>query len=49
MRPCAYHNPIFVDVDGGGFQANGDTLDYPLPAQNMTPDQVEALRQANAK
>jgi hypothetical protein len=43
MLPCAYHNPIFVDVDGGGFRANGDTLDYPLPAGGMTVETVEAL------
>src|SRR5262249_9042182 len=24
--PVAVSNPIFVDVDGGGFKANGDTL-----------------------
>lgn len=28
---CA--NPIFIDVDGGGWQANGDTLDHPLPVK----------------
>lgn len=29
--PVAVSNPIFVDVDGNGFQANGDTLGAPLP------------------
>ncbi|HND53020.1 MAG TPA: CehA/McbA family metallohydrolase [Pirellulaceae bacterium] len=29
--PCAVANPIFVDVDGNGFKANGDELDVPLP------------------
>lgn len=29
--PVAIANPIFVDVDGNGFQANGDDLDRPLP------------------
>ncbi len=28
-RPAAYHNPIFIDIDGNGFQPNGDTLDQP--------------------
>jgi hypothetical protein len=28
--PVAVANPIFVDLDGGGFQPNGDTLDAPL-------------------
>ena len=31
MNPVAFSNPIFVDTDGGGFDANGDTLGYPLP------------------
>ena len=31
MPPTAVSNPIFVDVDGGGFQANHDTLGNPLP------------------
>lgn len=30
LNPIAYHNPIFVDVDGGGFQPNGDTLGHPF-------------------
>ena len=31
LAPVAVINPIFVDVDGNGFQANGDDLDRPLP------------------
>lgn len=31
-RPVAVANPIFVDVNGGGFTPNGDTLDAPLVA-----------------
>jgi hypothetical protein len=30
MHPVAFTNPIYVDVDRNGFQANGDTLGYPL-------------------
>ncbi|MBX3443282.1 MAG: CehA/McbA family metallohydrolase [Planctomyces sp.] len=30
----AVTNPIFVDVDGGGFQPNKDPLDAPLPVRN---------------
>ncbi|WP_203328883.1 CehA/McbA family metallohydrolase [Candidatus Laterigemmans baculatus] len=29
--PVAVSNPIFVDVDGNGFKANGDLLGLPLP------------------
>jgi hypothetical protein len=32
-RPTAVSNPIFLDVDGGGFRANGDTLGQPLPGK----------------
>ncbi len=43
MRPCAYHNPIYVDIDGGGFTPNGDTLGFDLPAMGITADQAKAL------
>ncbi|XZE55004.1 CehA/McbA family metallohydrolase [Planctomycetaceae bacterium SH139] len=29
--PIAVSNPIFVDIDGDGFVANGDELEVPLP------------------
>ena len=32
--PVAVSNPIFVDIDGNGFQANGDLLDLSLPLSN---------------
>jgi hypothetical protein len=36
--PVAVANPIFVDVDGDGFQHNGDNLGYPLPlAKDFKP------------
>jgi hypothetical protein len=37
QRPTAISNPIFVDVDGGGFKANGDTLGAPLPVKGGNP------------
>lgn len=33
VTPIAISNPIYVDVDGQGFQPNGDTLDAPLPVE----------------
>jgi hypothetical protein len=38
-RPIAVTNPIFVDVDGGGFTPNGDLLGVPLhhPAEPSRP------------
>jgi hypothetical protein len=43
LRPIAFHNPIFVDVDGGGFQANGDMLDYPLGIGKFTLEEARQL------
>jgi len=42
MRPCAYNNPIYVDVDGHGFTPNGDTLGFDLPVGGLTVDRVKA-------
>ncbi|MBL9152267.1 MAG: carboxypeptidase regulatory-like domain-containing protein [Verrucomicrobiales bacterium] len=41
LKPIAYNNPIFIDVDGGGFQPNGDTLGYDLPVGGLTVDAVK--------
>jgi hypothetical protein len=32
-RPAAFINPVFVDIDGNGFQPNKDTLGHPLPVK----------------
>jgi hypothetical protein len=34
-KPVAVANPIFVDFDGNGFEANGDLLDLPIPHQQQ--------------
>lgn len=31
--PTAFNNPIFIDIDGNGFEASKDTLDAPLPVK----------------
>ncbi|WP_010586894.1 CehA/McbA family metallohydrolase [Schlesneria paludicola] len=33
-QPAAMTNPIFVDINGDGFQPNKDTLGHPLPVKN---------------
>jgi hypothetical protein len=33
QHPAALTNPVFVDVDGTGFQPNKDTLGFPLPVK----------------
>jgi len=36
MKPVAFTNPIYVDVDRDGFKANGDTLGYPSMTSSPT-------------
>jgi len=43
IRPTAYHNPIFVDVDGHGFTPNGDTLGFPLPTAKVGVEEARRL------
>lgn len=43
VKPCAYNNPIFVDVDGGGFTPNGDTLGWSLPVKKLNVDEVKKM------
>jgi hypothetical protein len=33
QHPATLTNPVFVDVDGTGFQPNNDTLGFPLPVK----------------
>ncbi len=40
MRPMAYNNPIYVDIDGHGFQPNGDTLGFDLPTGSLNADKA---------
>ena len=42
-KPCAYHNPIYVDIDGDGWQPNHDTLGWELPVRRIDPDEVRRL------
>lgn len=46
IHPCAYHNPVFVDVDGGGFTPNGDTLGYDLPVKKLSVEEVRRRLEA---
>ncbi|MEM7390758.1 MAG: hypothetical protein AAF492_00300, partial [Verrucomicrobiota bacterium] len=41
MHPCAYNNPIYVDVDGHGFTPSMDTLGYPLPTKKLSVEFVK--------
>ena len=43
MKPVAYTNPIWVDVDGGGFVPNGDDLGWDLPVMEKTVEEVRKM------
>ena len=43
VRPFAYHNPIFVDVDGHGFTPNGDLLGWPLPVKKLNVEEAKRM------
>ena len=43
IKPCAYNNPIYIDVDGGGFEPNHDTLGYDLPTHKLNVERVQKL------
>lgn len=43
LQPQAWHNPIYVDVDGNGFHANGDTLGFDLPTTKMSVEEAERI------
>jgi hypothetical protein len=45
-RPCAYNNPIFVDINGDGFTPNGDTLGFPLPSGRISVKEAKVLLSA---
>lgn len=47
IKPIAYHNPIWCDVDGGGFKPNGDTLGFPLTTK-VSLDEARALLEQRA-
>jgi hypothetical protein len=43
LRPHAWHNPVYVDVNGDGWKPNGDTLGFDIPAARMTVEQAERI------
>jgi hypothetical protein len=45
LKPQAWTNPTYIDINGDGFKANGDTLGYDLPVTGMTVEQAERILQ----
>jgi hypothetical protein len=43
MRPFAYHNPIWVDVDGKGITPSNDALDYPVSGKRVGPEEAKSF------
>jgi hypothetical protein len=46
-KPVAYHNPIYVDVDGSGFKPNGDTLGFQLPVARVSAKEARRMLDAH--
>jgi hypothetical protein len=40
-RPLAYNNPLYVDVDGNGFQPNGDPLGFTHSGKKVTVEDAK--------
>ncbi len=49
MRPLAYHNPLFVDVDGNGFQPNHDALGFAHTGKRVSLEEARAFLAARKK
>jgi hypothetical protein len=43
MKPQAWHNPIYVDLDGDGWKHNGDTLGFDVPVTGMTVEEAQRI------
>ena len=41
LKPMAWHNPIYVDVDGNGWKPSGDTLGFDLPHARLTVEEAQ--------
>jgi len=49
IHPIAYHNPIWVDVDGRGYTHNDDPLDFPATGQKVSLEDAKAFLQSKSK
>ena len=43
LKPQAWHNPFYVDVNGDGFKANGDTLGFDIPTMKLTVEEAQRI------
>lgn len=43
LKPQAWHNAIYVDVDGNGWQPSGDTLGFDLPTMRMSVEEAQRV------
>jgi hypothetical protein len=49
IQPFAYHNPIWVDVDGNGYRHSDDALDFPDTARPVSAAQAKQFLEARKK
>lgn len=45
LKPQVWHNPIYVDVNGDGFKANGDKLGFDIPTAKLTVEEAQRILQ----
>jgi len=49
IQPFAYHNPIWVDVDGNGYKHSDDALDFPDTAKPVSAAQAKLFLEGRKK
>lgn len=49
IQPFAYHNPIWVDIDGNGYTPGEDALDFPNTAKPVSTKEAKALLEGHKK
>jgi hypothetical protein len=49
IHPLAYHNPIYVDTDGNGFQPNGDLLDFPISGEKVGVEEAKKFLESRKR
>lgn len=45
LKPQAWHNPVYVDVNGDGWQPSMDTLGYDIPTARLSVDEAQRILQ----
>jgi hypothetical protein len=49
IHPLAYHNPVYIDTDGNGFQPNGDLLDFPITGEKVGVEEAKKFLESRKR